>query len=152
MTTVENELNNIRAYLKIQLIMHDNSFRVKENISLDTESMNLQTPKLILQPFVENAIDHGLDLSEKEEKCLTVSVREDEDSILFEIEDNGAGMEKERAQEITSYQSKGYGVRNVCERIRVLYGAAGSVRVDSSLGKGTKVTIRIPKKTEKRME
>lgn len=152
MTTVENELNNIRAYLKIQLIMHDNSFRVKENISLDTESMNLQTPKLILQPFVENAIDHGLDLSEKEEKCLTVSVREDEDSILFEIEDNGAGMEKERAQEITSYQSKGYGVRNVCERIRVLYGAAGSVRVDSSPGKGTKVTIRIPKKTEKRME
>ena len=152
MTTVENELNNIRAYLKIQLIMHDNSFGVKENISLDTESMNLQTPKLILQPFVENAIDHGLDLSEKEEKCLTVSVREDEDSILFEIEDNGAGMEKERAQEITSYQSKGYGVRNVCERIRVLYGAAGSVRVDSSLGKGTKVTIRIPKKTEKRME
>ena len=152
MTTVENELNNIRAYLKIQLIMHDNSFLVKENISLDTESMNLQTPKLILQPFVENAIDHGLDLSEKEEKCLTVSVREDEDSILFEIEDNGAGMEKERAQEITSYQSKGYGVRNVCERIRVLYGAAGSVRVDSSPGKGTKVTIRIPKKTEKRME
>lgn len=152
MTTVENELNNIRAYLKIQLIMHDNSFLVKENITLDTEAMNLQTPKLILQPFVENAIDHGLDLSEKEEKCLTVSVREDEDSILFEIEDNGAGMEKERAREITSYQSKGYGVRNVCERIRVLYGAAGSVRVDSSPGKGTKVTIRIPKKTEKRME
>lgn len=152
MTTVENELNNIRAYLKIQLIMHDNSFLVKENITLDTEAMNLQTPKLILQPFVENAIDHGLDLSEKEEKCLTVSVREDEDSILFEIEDNGAGMEKERVREITSYQSKGYGVRNVCERIRVLYGAAGSVRVDSSPGKGTKVTIRIPKKTEKRME
>lgn len=152
MTTVENELNNIRAYLKIQLIMHDNSFLVKENITLDTEAMNLQTPKLILQPFVENAIDHGLDLSEKEEKCLTVSAREDEDSILFEIEDNGAGMEKERAREITSYQSKGYGVRNVCERIRVLYGAAGSVRVDSSPGKGTKVTIRIPKKTEKRME
>ena len=152
MTTVENELNNIRAYLKIQLIMHDNSFQVIENISLDTEAMCLQTPKLILQPFVENAIDHGLDLSEKEEKCLTVSVREDEDSILFEIEDNGAGMEKERAREITSYQSKGYGVRNVCERIRVLYGAAGSVRVDSSPGEGTKVTIRIPKKTEKRME
>ena len=151
MTTVENELNNIRAYLKIQLIMHDNSFLVKENITLDTEAMNLQTPKLILQPFVENAIDHGLDLSEKEEKCLTVSAREDEDSILFEIEDNGAGMEKERAREITSYQSKGYGVRNVCERIRGLYGAEDSVRVDSSPGKGTKVTIRIPKKTEKRM-
>lgn len=151
MTTVENELNNIRAYLKIQLIMHDNSFQVIENISLDTEAMSLQTPKLILQPFVENAIDHGLDLSEREEKCLTVSASQDVDSIWFEIRDNGAGMEKEKAEEITSYQSKGYGVRNVCERIRVLYGTEGIVRVESSPGEGTTVTIRIPKKPEKRM-
>ena len=151
MTTVENELNNIRAYLKIQLIMHDNSFQVIENISLDTEAMSLQTPKLILQPFVENAIDHGLDLSEKEEKCLTVSASQDVDSIWFEIRDNGAGMEKEKAEEITSYHSKGYGVRNVCERIRVLYGTEGIVRVESSPGEGTTVTIRIPKKPEKRM-
>lgn len=151
MTTVENELNNIRAYLKIQLIMHDNSFQVIENISLDTEAMSLQTPKLILQPFVENAIDHGLDLSEREEKCLTVSASQDVDSIWFEIRDNGAGMEKEKAEEITSYQSKGYGVRNVCERIRVLYGTEGIVRVESSPGEGTTVAIRIPKKPEKRM-
>ena len=151
MTTVENELNNIRAYLKIQLIMHDNSFQVIENISLDTEAMCLQTPKLILQPFVENAIDHGLDLSEKEEKCLTVSASQDVDSIWFEIRDNGVGMEKEKAEEITSYQSKGYGVRNVCERIRVLYGTEGIVRVESSPGEGTTVAIQIPKKPEKRM-
>ena len=151
MTTVENELNNIRAYLKIQLIMHDNSFQVIENISLDTEAMCLQTPKLILQPFVENAIDHGLDLSEKEEKCLTVSASQDVDSIWFEIRDNGVGMEKEKAEEITSYQSKGYGVRNVCERVRVLYGTEGIVRVESSPGEGTTVAIQIPKKPEKRM-
>ena len=46
--------------------------------------MQIQIPKLILQPFVENAIDHGLDLSEKEEKQLTVSVREEEDVLIFE--------------------------------------------------------------------
>ena len=152
MTTVENELNNIRAYLKIQLIMHDNSFHVIEKNSLDHDAMQIQIPKLILQPFVENAIDHGLDLSEKEEKQLTVSVREEEDVLIFEVGDNGAGMKPEKAQEILSYQSPGYGVRNVCERIRVLYGEAGSVRVESAEGEGTKVTIRIPKKTEKRTE
>ena len=152
MTTVENELNNIRAYLKIQLIMHDNSFHVIEKVVLDNDMMQLRIPKLILQPFVENAIDHGLDLSEKEEKRLTVAIGEEADTLLFEISDNGAGMEREKAQEILSYQSPGYGVRNVCERIRVLYGEEGNVTVESREGEGTKVTVRIPKKAEKRLE
>ena len=152
MTTVENELNNIRAYLKIQLVMHDNSFSVIEKVSLDNDALQIRIPKLILQPFVENAIDHGLDLSEKEEKRLTIGIREEADTLIFEISDNGAGMEQEKAQEILTYQSPGYGVRNVCDRIRVLYGEAGSVSVESAEGKGTKVTIRIPKRAEKRME
>ena len=152
MTTVENELNNIRAYLKIQLVMHDNSFSVIEKVSLDNDALQMRIPKLILQPFVENAIDHGLDLSEKEEKRLTIGIREEADTLIFEISDNGAGMEQEKAQEILTYQSPGYGVRNVCDRIRVLYGEAGSVSVESAEGKGTKVTIRIPKRAEKRTE
>lgn len=152
MTTVENELNNIRAYLKIQLVMHDNSFSLIEKVSLDNDALQMRIPKLILQPFVENAIDHGLDLSEKEEKRLTIGIREEADALIFEISDNGAGMEQEKAQEILTYQSPGYGVRNVCDRIRVLYGEDGSVSVESAEGKGTKVTIRIPKRAEKRTE
>ena len=66
MTTMENEVSNIRAYLHIQLVMHDDSFQVIEEI--DEGTYGYQVPKLILQPLVENAIDHGLDLSEKEEK------------------------------------------------------------------------------------
>ncbi len=152
MTTVESELNNIRAYLKIQLIMHDNSFHVIEHIDPDRNLADLMIPKLILQPFVENAIDHGLDLSEREDKLLSLTLRQEEEEIIFEISDNGAGMEEEKAHEIISYQSPGYGVRNVCERIRVLYGSRGGVSVESSPGQGTKVTVRIPKKAEKRME
>lgn len=63
MTTVENEINNIRAYLGIQLIMHDNSFKVIEDIDMDAGGYRI--PKLILQPLVENSIDHGLDMSER---------------------------------------------------------------------------------------
>ena len=69
-------MENIRAYLKIQLIMHDNSFRVEE--VYDNTMGSCEIPKLILQPLVENAIDHGLDVSEKIEKVLRIKVVHDE--------------------------------------------------------------------------
>ena len=148
MTTVENEISNIRAYLKIQLIMHDNSFEVKEEY--DEETAGIEIPKLILQPLVENAIDHGLDMSEREDKCLCVSAMQDGKYIVFTVCDNGVGMEQEKADQILKYQSSGYGVRNVCERIQVLYGTNGTVEIKSSPGSGTEVKIRIPKKAEKK--
>lgn len=148
MTTVENEINNIRAYLRIQLIMHDNSFEVIEDIDMDAGQY--QIPKLILQPLVENSIDHGLDMSEKEEKCLWLTIRQGEETLLFEIRDNGVGMEQKKADEILSYHSKGYGLRNVYERIRVLYGEKGRMNIMSRVGEGTRIQIRVPKKTEEK--
>lgn len=146
MTTVAKEIDNIRAYLKIQLVMHDNEFRVIEQISDGIG--DYVTPKLILQPLAENAIDHGIDVSEKEEPCLWLTVREEKEHIFFEIRDNGAGMTQEKADQILTYQSSGYGVRNVYDRIRVLYGEKGEMKVESTLGEGTRVFIRIPKRTE----
>lgn len=61
-------------------------------------------------------------------------------------------MEQEKAEQILTYQSPGYGVRNVCERIQVLYGKEGLMAVESSPGQGTKVTIRIPKKAGKKVQ
>lgn len=148
MTTVENEINNIRAYLGIQLIMHDNSFKVIEDIDMDAGGYRI--PKLILQPLVENSIDHGLDMSEKEEKCLWLTVSQDGNDLLFEVRDNGVGMEQEKADEIVSYHSKGYGLRNVYERIRVLYGEEGNMDITSCVGEGTRIQIRVPKKTEEK--
>ena len=148
MTTVENEINNIRAYLGIQLIMHDNSFKVIEDIDMDAGGYRI--PKLILQPLVENSIDHGLDMSEKEEKCLWLTVSQDGNDLLFEVRDNGVGMEQEKADEIVSYHSKGYGLRNVYERIRVLYGEEGNMNITSCVGEGTRIQIRGPKKPEEK--
>ena len=147
MTTVGNEINNIRAYLKIQLIMHDDSFTVEED--MDKSLSDLEIPKLILQPLVENAIDHGLDISEKDEKKLYIGVKQEGGLLVFIVRDNGVGMEQEKAEEILTYQSSGYGVRNVCERIQVLYGEAGRMEVESSPGEGTEVRIKIPEKSEK---
>ena len=146
MTTVENELSNIRAYLKIQLIMHDDSFRVIEDV--DTDTAGYRIPKLILQPLVENAIDHGLDIVEREEKNLWLTVSQDEEYLRFEVRDNGAGMEQEKADELLTYHSKGYGLHNVYDRIRVLYGEEGSMKIVSSVKEGTCVQITMPKRTE----
>ena len=143
MTTVENELSNIRAYLDIQLIMHDDNFKTTWDV--DNDSKDCEVPKLILQPLVENAIEHGLDASEKEERNLLICISQDEKTLYLSVCDNGFGMEREKAEQIVTYHSKGYGVRNVNDRLVLLYGEKYGLHVRSKEGEGTCVQIRIPK-------
>lgn len=180
MTTIENELNNIRAYLRIQSVMHDGSFHVIEDVDMSVG--DVQVPKLILQPLAENAIDHGLDISEKKEHILWISLRLEpcegeaeggrndgsgqrdqsgqndrtvmsgEENIIFEVRDNGVGMDAEKVASLLDYSSNGYGLRNVYERIKVLYGERGDVKVSSEPGKGTTVSIIIPRKTGAKLQ
>lgn len=151
MTTIENELQNIRAYLRIQSVMHDGNFQVVEDVDMNVGEV--QIPKLILQPLIENAIDHGLDISDKEDHILWISVRQElaaEDGgeeIIFEVRDNGIGMDEEKVESLLTYSSNGYGLRNVYERIKVLYGDRGDVKISSEPGSGTTVRIIIPKET-----
>ena len=151
MTIAANEIRNIDAYLQIQLIMHDNSFQVIKEIQED--ALSYSVPKLILQPLVENAIEHGLDVSEKEEKWLKISVCKEKDALIMAVEDNGVGMSEEQAKSIITYRSKGYGVRNVNDRITLLYGEEYHLRVKSRQGEGCRIEIVIPvNKEEKRYE
>lgn len=143
MTTVENEVNNIRAYVRIQLIMHDHNFQVKEEI--DESLFHYEIPKLILQPLVENAIDHGLDLSERTDRKLFLTVKEEGELLVFAVGDNGNGMSKEQAEQILGYQSPGYGVHNVYDRIKLLYKEEGRMEIRSREGEGTWVKITIPR-------
>lgn len=151
MTIAANEIRNIDAYLHIQLVMHDNSFQVIKEI--EEAALSYSVPKLILQPLVENAIEHGLDVSEKEEKWLKLSVCKEGDTLLMAVEDNGMGMSEEQAKSIITYRSKGYGVRNVNDRITLLYGEEYHLRVKSRQGEGCRIEIVIPvNKEEKRYE
>ena len=87
MVTVETCIKNIEAYLEIQLIMHDNDFQI--NWKIDPEIKSEKVPKLILQPVVENALEHGLDLKEEGDKILNLSFVSDGDDVLISVEDNG---------------------------------------------------------------
>lgn len=151
MTIAANEIRNIDAYLHIQLVMHDNSFQVIKEIQ--EAALSYSVPKLILQPLVENGIEHGLDVSEKEEKWLKLSVCKEGDTLIMAVEDNGMGMSEEQARAMLTYRSKGYGVRNVNERITLLYGEEYHLRVKSRQGEGCRIEIVIPvNKEENRYE
>lgn len=143
MVTVENCIRNIEAYLSIQLVMHDNDFTVEWKI--DPQVKAEKVPKLILQPVVENALEHGLDVKEEGDKILQLSFLDAENAVLLRVEDNGMGMEQSVAESLVTYQAEGYGLKNVNDRICLLYGEEYKIRITSSVGKGTVVEMRIPK-------
>lgn len=143
MVTVENCIRNIEAYLSIQLVMHDNDFTVEWKI--DPQVKAEKVPKLILQPVVENALEHGLDVKEEGDKILQLSFLDAGDAVLLRVEDNGMGMEQSVAESLVIYQAEGYGLKNVNDRICLLYGEEYKIRITSSVGKGTVVEMRIPK-------
>ena len=147
MVTVENCIRNIEAYLEIQLIMHDNDFKVEWKI--DQEVQQELVPKLILQPVVENALEHGLDVKEEGEKILRLSFFADGSDVVIRVDDNGMGMEQEQAKKLITYQAKGYGLKNVNDRMCILYGEEYAIRILSQVGKGTRVEMRIPGKEKK---
>ena len=148
---LEQEVSNVRSYIEIQQVMHDNSFDVDIDISSDilkAESLNL-----ILQPLVENAIDHGIDLLTDRRGVITIrgsrcpyinTANENIDIVCLSVADNGVGMDENMCQSFLTAESKGYGARNVNDRIRLFYGEEYHLEVKSIVGAGTTITIKFP--------
>ena len=139
---VETELSNTRAYLEIQSMLHDGDFDYE--IEVQPEILQCESLNLILQPLVENAIHHGIEEKTDGRGKITVRGWKEDNCVWFMVEDNGVGMEQEVADKILTMESKGYGVRNVDERIRLCYGEKYAMKVESVVGKGTKMTIHFP--------
>lgn len=98
----------------------------------------------LLQPLVENAILHGLDYRELPGKAmLSLSCYTENQDIVFKIMDNGCGMTEEECTQILSHESKGYGVKNVHQRIQLYYGPEYGLTYHSTKGMGTYVLLRI---------
>lgn len=139
---VRDEIKNMRSYLDIQLMMHDYEFDVDIQIDEDISDYNILN--LILQPLIENAIDHGIDLKTDGRGCIKITGKKQNDEIVLIVSDNGVGMSKEQAESILSNKSNGYGVKNVNERIKLYYGEQYHLKIESEIGIGTKVEITIP--------
>ena len=134
-TTVRNEIKQVQSYLVIQNLRYKDRFKV--NINIDDKIMNHEIIKLIIQPFIENAMVHGLELKVGDGEINITGNLEGEE-IVFVIEDNGIGVE-----DLNKFNS-GYGIKNVQERIKLYYGEEYGAIFESEINKGTIVTIKIP--------
>ncbi|MGG3744311.1 cache domain-containing sensor histidine kinase [Paenibacillus chibensis] len=150
---IHKELEQTQAYIDIQKVKYGERMDVEFNI--DSSIVNFVTVKLILQPFLENAMQHAW---RGDRIYIRISGRLDkeQDSILFEIMDDGNGMSKEMLHQATTSMNnnpgiakgtgrgRGYGIRNVNERIKLYFGKDYGVQLFSRPGIGTVVSIRIP--------
>ncbi|WP_256756641.1 sensor histidine kinase [Cohnella sp. WQ 127256] len=143
------EIDHITNYLLIQKMRYNDELDYV--IDIDESILEYKTLKILLQPFVENAIYHGIrNMYGIEDGLITIRGREVNDQIVFEVVDNGLGMTPEQLGKILlskeeSNRNQGIGIRNVNERIKLYFGHEYGIQIRSEIEEGTCVTITIPK-------
>ena len=151
MIPLEKELEHATSYLAIQNIRFKDKFEF--GVHADQALLKYLCPKLSIQPLLENAIYHGME-GMFEDGEIHINVYEKEDIIHIEVADNGLGMTEEKIDYImnnkvvSSKRGSGIGVRNVNERIKLIYGEEYGISITSELDEGTTATITIPKLEE----
>ena len=136
--TLREELAAIDEYLDIERVRFGPSLVVEK--SFDEQSLDVIVPSMILQPIVENSIKHGLSRKVGEGRLVIQTFRRAGHAVI-EIVDNGVGMTTDR---LAATEDHGIGLRNVNERLRVIYGANYQLRLQSTPGEGTLARIEIP--------
>src|SRR3954447_3696424 len=136
--TLREELEAIDEYLDIESIRFGPKLRIEKSIAPD--SLDIVVPSMLLQPLVENSIKHGLSPKIGEGRITIRSTRENGHTII-DIIDNGVGVSANHANRVNA---GGIGLRNVNERLRVIYGANYQLQLDSVPGEGTCARIVIP--------
>lgn len=146
---VKEEIEIVENYLIIQSFRYDDVFEVEYDI--DDSVKDCKTVKLILQPLVENAIYHGFRENDLQ-GTITIRAKDDGDYIKFQVEDDGIGMEKEKLDRILycteDSPEKRFGLFGTIQRIQLYYQQENLVQIDSEVGKGTVITVRIPKEKD----
>lgn len=143
--TIGEEIDVVKNYLRIQKYRYEDMFTVEYDI--DEEVNNYKILKLVMQPFVENALYHGIRPMQKS-GAIFVSAKYYIEYIELSVEDNGMGMSDEDMDRLTSGRMSGekssFGIWGTIERLKILYGEEDVVSIESKLGGGTKVKIKIP--------
>lgn len=126
------EITNIKSYVNLQLIAHENEFVVEYDI--DESLLECVVPIFILQPLVENAIEHGIEELEEGRGKIKISARQEGVCMVLEVYDNGKSLYKKIGEGMMNTESYGYGTQNVHKRIQLLYGTQYGlmIKADSS--------------------
>jgi two-component system sensor histidine kinase YesM len=144
-STIEKEIEHCRNYLEFCVMRMGLSF----SIDCPTELANVDCPKFMLQPVVENAVEHAFEPGAKE-KNIKISARLVEGKIELAVKDNGKGIDREQLSalenlllnyEKSQLTGKRIGLINVHERLKIFYGESYGIGIDSIPDKGTTVTL-----------
>lgn len=149
-TTLEQELRHVKAYLSIEEARFVEKLKVTYDI--DDEALLVKIPPLTLQPIVENAVKHGI--KNMDHDChIHITIHKGTASTLVSVEDNGQGMSEDRINQlgkqiIDSEMGSGIALFNVNRRLTMKFGEKASLQIESEPGKGTKITFSIPQAEE----
>lgn len=152
LVAISEEIANLKDYIYIQQIRYKR--RIQINYQVDADIARFKVPNMLLQPIVENAIEHGLSkkLSKGDEECLIeVLVYKKDRQVCFEIRDNGVGMsEKEILDAFNDNNNKGrtnsvhIGIKNIHDRIRIQFGPDYGMSIESKPDCYTLVRLSLP--------
>ena len=150
-TTLTRELDYIKTYLAIQQMRFGDRVNGSIQIAEDLDTDEYRILPLLLQPIVENAIIHGLENMD-EDGHINIALHTTEDFLLIKISDNGCGMTEEelsnlkrRIKEHDPKDTRSIGLYNIDQRIHLFYGTEYGMEIESCPGKGTFVTLRLPR-------
>lgn len=150
LVTVEMEMELLQRYLEIQKLRFQE--QLEYHLEVDETVRHEKIPKLILQPFVENAVIHGMQSGDTDFE-ITVKARPAGEALEFVIRDTGVGMDETQLRRIweddaekvfTGQRIGRYAIKNVRERLELKYGNQFRLDIESKPGQGTLVLIRIP--------
>ncbi|WP_214627625.1 sensor histidine kinase [Paenibacillus agaridevorans] len=145
MIPIGEEIEHVQAYCRLQMKRYPDNFEVHWDI--DEDAKKYTTPKVILQPLVENAIFHAVSSMDGEGE-IRIAIRCADSEIEMTVEDNGfLPVDMERLEQITRGEitDKGYGIRNVHQRIQLHFGEAFGLRYIRGEGGGVKALITLPR-------
>ena len=142
MITLKEELDIVMSYVELQKLRYKDGFEV--DCHWPDDQQEIWMPAFILQPIVENAIYYNMNSNEK--TLIQITAKLQNQHLLIEIWDNGIGMSDDQIEEALKQKNNinKVGIRNVDERMKLIYGNEYGLIIESQEGKGTKVCYKIP--------
>lgn len=149
--TLKDEVNIVQDYFRIQQTRF--SERVQFITKIDESSLDIEIPRLTLQPLVENAFIHGIE--EREEGgIISIKIEQTDEFVVIEVSDDGEGIDKEKIEQLLSLStvkddhvghSTGIGLTNVIRRLQLYYQMENIVEIESEKGQWTTIRLLLPK-------
>ena len=136
---LRQELEFIDDYLDIEVVRFGRD-KLQIRKEIDPATLEMVVPSMILQPFVENALRHGI-APKIEGGTITLRAKRDSGRLMVEVIDDGVGISDQRQTEV---RGSGIGISNVRERLKVVYGQVFLMKIESQPGKGTAIRLEIP--------